>query len=195
MTRDTTQTVGRIAAALGLTPSSIGQVRVTLSPFLHGMCGGADIDTAAAAQLSLPYAIAARLVYGEVGMEVFTQERRESPTVDRVLRRVVLDVDASMNANEHPIITVTATDGSEATEQGHDPLGSPTNPMTHEQVTRKFRQLAGRSLPTAQVETLLTAVSGLRDLPDAGIVNDLLRPSGPGNAERPHDHPLHPEVF
>ena len=53
--------IGRVLGRYRLTAGDVGHVDVRLSPFLDGMCGGRDVRAQPAAQMSLPYAVAARI--------------------------------------------------------------------------------------------------------------------------------------
>jgi 2-methylcitrate dehydratase PrpD len=62
-----------------LIPSDIAAIHIAISAFQYGMCGSTRITTRAEAQMSLPYALAARLHYGKVFLAELTRWRMARP--------------------------------------------------------------------------------------------------------------------
>ena len=54
-----------------------------LNSFLAGMVGGRDVNSLPAAQMSLPYAVAARILYGSAGLSAYSADRRAIPRFKR----------------------------------------------------------------------------------------------------------------
>src|SRR5690606_12371490 len=59
--------LGLLLDGNGLGHGDVARIEVRLSRFLLDMCGGRAVDTLPEAQMSLPYALAARLVLGHAG--------------------------------------------------------------------------------------------------------------------------------
>ena len=167
-----------IQAETGLTDARIRRVEVTASPFLAGMCGGRDVAELPAAQLSLPYALAAQLCFGAVGLAEFGAERRADPGVAAALDRIAVHPDAGLDAAGQPIVTVTDVAGRRHVQRVDDPRGSPTNPLTEAELTDKFRRHAARALPADAADALAALVHNLDRLPDARALLPALTRSG-----------------
>lgn len=58
----------RAARRERIAPDDVVRVEVRANDFLIGMVGGSDVATMPAAQMSLPYAVSARLVFGSAGL-------------------------------------------------------------------------------------------------------------------------------
>jgi len=161
-----------------LTDSGIAHVEVTASPFLAGMCGGRDVAELPAAQLSLPYALAAQLRFGAVGLAEFGGERRADPEVAATMGRISVHPDPAVAAAAQPTVTVTDVAGRRHTRRVDDPWGSPTNPLTEAELTAKFHRHTALALPAEAAESLAALVRDLDRLPDARALLPALARSG-----------------
>ncbi|MEB8337816.1 MmgE/PrpD family protein [Streptomyces endophyticus] len=150
-----------VMADRNLDADDIAAVHVRMSPFLHGMCGGRDTASLAAAQLSLPCALAAVITHGHAGLEAYVDVRGDRVPPYAAIERIELEVDEAMAADEEPVVTVTGTDGRRWSLRVDDPSGSPGNPLTETAVREKFRGLAGRVFPEERVRALEETVLGL----------------------------------
>ncbi|MEU6657930.1 MmgE/PrpD family protein [Streptomyces sp. NPDC046821] len=175
--RSTHSSVDAVATLLNthrLTHADIAAIHVRLNAFVHGMCGGTDVRSLAAAQLSLPYAVAARVALGTAGLDAYDEDNRNTPHVRSVMERIVLDVDPTMDSDTEPVITVTTRDGATHRTQVSDPLGSATNPLDERTVIAKFQELATRVLPAPQARTVADTACSLPALDDARTLLRLL---------------------
>jgi 2-methylcitrate dehydratase PrpD len=142
---------------LDLHAGEIARINVRLSPLVAGMCGGRDVATLSLAQLSLPYGIAARILYGDADLAAYAPERRSDPRAAELMHLIDLEVDPEMGGIDEPALTVTTTSGAVRRARVTDPLGSPTNPLSDERLLAKFHGLApGRERLVDQVMTLDT---------------------------------------
>ncbi|TDE42401.1 MmgE/PrpD family protein [Nonomuraea mesophila] len=153
---------------LDLCPGDIARIHVRLSPLVAGMCGGRDVATLPAAQLSLPYAIAARILYGDADLAAYSPERRHDPRAAALMDLIDLEADEEMGGIDEPFLTVTTTSGAVRRARVSHPLGSPANPLSDERLLAKFHGLApGR-------ERLADHVMTLGSRPDARALLPLL---------------------
>jgi 2-methylcitrate dehydratase PrpD len=156
-----------IRAETGLTSEQIRSVEVTASPFLAAMCGGRDVAELPAAQLSLPYALAALLRFGDVGLAEFSHRRRADPTLGATMDRITVRSDPRLGAASQPTVVVTGATGQRHVRRVEDPLGSPTNPLTEAEIVDKFRGHAERALTSGAADSLARLVLTLEQLPEA----------------------------
>ncbi|MFI5013245.1 MAG: MmgE/PrpD family protein [Hyphomicrobiales bacterium] len=158
----------------GLTVDAITEVRLRMSPFLHGMCGGRDVALMPAAQMSLPYAVAARMVLGSAGLSAYAPEPRNDPRLHAAMAKIALETDDRMAPNDDPYVTVVAADGRRLEERVTVALGAPGNPLSDEALLYKFHELAGLVLSTAQARRLADTVLALDGVADARMLPTLL---------------------
>jgi 2-methylcitrate dehydratase PrpD len=130
------------------------------------------------AQFSLPFAVAAALVDGRVGLETFTPARLADPRVAALAARVTYAIDPAARYPEGfpGWVRIRLADGRLVEAREPDSRGGPARPRPPAAVVEKFRDNAARALPPARVEQLEAAVLALDTLGDAGEVPRLCRP-------------------
>ena len=147
--------LGLLLDQLQVSADQVEDVRVSLCGFLQDMCGGRDVGTLAAAQMSLPYALAARLVHGHCRLEAYDDEQRRDPRIAHWMSRINLEVDLQLSEDGEPVVSVRTVDGRQASLCVDPPLGAPGNPLSDEALEQKFFSLAGRVMPRSQAEELI----------------------------------------
>ncbi len=174
--------VGDILGEAGRDAREIESIDVRLSPMLMDMCGGAEVDPLPAAQMSLPYAVAARCAFGEAGLSAYAEERRRHPDVAALLRRIRLAVDPGQRPLDEPAVAVSFRDGTRRERVVPRATGSRERPMSEAAVAAKFDSLAGLALRPTAVAALGEALRHLDAMPDCAALDALLAgdaPAGP----------------
>ncbi|WP_322064307.1 MmgE/PrpD family protein [Burkholderia ubonensis] len=152
----------------------IERVTVRASAFVARMCGGRDLSTLSSAQMSLPYAVAAALVFGDTGIDAYRADRRTDPTVTALLARITVDVDPALGDLDEPTVTLQRADGTRESRHVPIALGDPRNPLSDAALLAKFRALAGIVLAPAQVDALSDTCLSLERQADARVLNQQL---------------------
>lgn len=166
---------GILLQRLAVAGSDIAQVQITLSPFLYEMCGDEQISSLAAAQMSIRYAVAARLVYGHAGLDAYGGTQRRDPVLLAAIARVNLQVDPTFSADGEPLVTLVSKQGDSLSLRVDIALGAPANPINDEQLRDKFISLACKALPVQQAGHLWRTVLSLEECDDVRVVEALLR--------------------
>jgi 2-methylcitrate dehydratase PrpD len=167
--------IGRVMEREGLGAAEIARIRVRLNAFLAGMVGGRGVGTLAAAQMSLPYALAVRMGLGTAGLSAYSDACRSSPDLAAIMDRVAIEIDQSVTASWKSSVVVETCDGRRIEEPTTAPLGSPANPLSPAAWRAKYDELAGLVLPRAQADELAALVLGLDREKDARALIPLLR--------------------
>ncbi|MBD0706045.1 MULTISPECIES: MmgE/PrpD family protein [unclassified Pseudomonas] len=162
--------LGLLLDQLQVGADQVEDIQVSLCGFLQDMCGGQDVSTLPAAQMSLPYALAARLVHGHCGLEAYDETTRRDPRIDRWLSRIRLEVDPRRSEDGEPVVCVRTVDGRQARLCVDPPLGAPANPMSDAALEQKFFSLAERVMPRVQAEALLGQLARLETLESVGLL-------------------------
>jgi 2-methylcitrate dehydratase PrpD len=168
----------RILARHKLSPDAIAKVSVRANEFLNGMVGGRDCSTLPAAQMSLPYAVAAAIVLGANGLSAYTAERRGDPALLAMVERVEMVIDPTVRASAQSSLTFHLTDGTAIEEPTRIPLGAPENPVDDTALLAKFDELAGLVIGAEHRARLREALMSLDELEDARALLPLLQGSG-----------------
>jgi 2-methylcitrate dehydratase PrpD len=131
------------------------------------------------AQFSIPWTVAAALVYGKVQIKHFTLEALNDPNILKIAEKVafVFDDSLSINVVEPAIVEIKVIDGRILTKRVDFPYGNPNNPMSWESITEKLRDCALyaiRPIPEDTLGKVVQLVRGMEGLKDVGSVMRLL---------------------
>ena len=120
------------------------------------------------AQFSLPFAVAAALIDGRVGLGTFTAARLADEGLLGLAARVRHVVDpASTFPNGFPgWVTVRLSDGRVVEAREPDGRGGPARPLPATAIVEKFHDNAGLVLDPARRDELARGVLALDDAPD-----------------------------
>src|SRR5262245_18300241 len=174
-THSAVDAVRRILARRALQPEDIAAVRVRVNPFLNGMVGGRDCATLPAAQMSLPYAVAAALVLRANGLLAYTEERRRDPKLLAMVERIQMAIDPTVVSSAASSLTLHLHDGSSIEEPTAIALGAPENPVDDRALLAKFEELAGLVVTTQARTELGAAVLDLSAKTEVRTLFPLLR--------------------
>ncbi len=159
----------------GLSPADIAAVEVDISGFQYGMCGGKVIESRAQAQMSLPYALAARLRYGKVFLAELEEAAWSAAEIGQLMDRIAVRIDPAMKDEDEPAITIVTAAGERHRLVVEFPLGGPQNPLSDERLIGKYAELAGMVLPASKVDALSEFVLDLENQTDARTLLALLQ--------------------
>jgi len=135
------------------------------------------------AQYSLPFPVAAALVYGDIGPAEVSPPRLTDPRVTELQQRTTLyddaDFSARFPAERWARVRIVLTDGRAFVSEPARARGNPENPLADDDLRRKYFAYAEPVLGGARaarieqaVDALLTDTAALRALQD-----DLLEPA------------------
>lgn len=101
------------------------------------------------AKFSVPFPVAACLVYGNIDLSSFLTENLANPQVLEMVDRIEYMFDQGISQAigvEPAIVTIRTTDGREYTERVDHALGAPENPMSEEALVAKFKDCTSYSI-------------------------------------------------
>ncbi|RON09966.1 2-methylcitrate dehydratase [Pseudomonas brassicacearum] len=156
--------LGLLLEQLQIEADQLEDVQVSLCGFLNEMCGARDVSSLAAAQMSLPYALAARLVYGHCRLEAYDDQQRSASEIAHWMSRIHLVVDPQLSEDGEPVVSIRSRDGREASLCVEAPLGAPGNPLSDAALEEKFLSLATRVMSEEQATGLLERLWQLEKL-------------------------------
>lgn len=156
----------------------IARVRLALSQTPFDMHGGFSTYKAKfEAMLSAHYVAAVYLRDRVLTLEQFDPVCYDSPTLRRfAAEQVTVMADPALKGGEC-IAEVETTDGQTYVARCDDPLGTPQNPVSRQQIEDKFCTYARAILPADRIRATIGAVARLEELDNAAILLDLLRRS------------------
>jgi 2-methylcitrate dehydratase PrpD len=128
------------------------------------------------AQFSLPYAIAAALVSGSSGLDQFTEAAIRRAEIAPLAERICIEIDEALPETGEPTLVFELTDGRVLRETVPVPTGHPSNPLSEEDLTNKFKGNAGLALPAENVEALQAQLLYLENVSSLQTIIRLLTP-------------------
>ncbi len=132
------------------------------------------------AKFSMEFCMAILLLERRAGLEEFTDEVVNRPDVQALLQRVDFGVHPEAEAagfdKMTTIIEIELVDGTKYRGQADFGKGSPTNPMSDDELSDKFRQSASwGGLDRAAIDRVLELLWRIEALPDIRELTALLR--------------------
>lgn len=132
------------------------------------------------ATFSIPYGIAVTFFDGAANTCQFTEERIRDPKILELCSRIFVHSSAKYTA-EYPgnwgcEMKVYTRDGREFTKIIWNGKGGPDNPLTKEDMSLKFKSLAGQVLTDKRMDEIISAVYSLEDMEDVSQLTGLLVP-------------------
>ena len=161
-------------------PEEIAQVNIsTLQTAITIMAGDLEKWTPKnreTADHSMPYTAAVALMFGTVESRHFDDEFLKDPDLLELVSKVTVSVSNEANARAPEAMLcdfeVVTKSGEEHSVQVAYHKGHYKNPLTDNEVDRKFRSLAQEHLPVERVDALLDRLWHLEDVQNVG---DLIR--------------------
>lgn len=166
--------LGDILQQQGLQAGDIERIVVGLNPFLLDMTGTRDLQSLAAAQMSLPYALTAQALYGTAGLSAYDDQKRLATTVADFMARVVLEIDPQQGRDEEPWVRVETRQGESWQHHVVVASGAPANPLSQPLLIGKYRSLATRVLADDQAAALEMLCLDLENVADCQEITQLL---------------------
>ena len=126
------------------------------------------------AQMSVPYTAALAVLYGDVTAQMFLPETMERPEVDALVQRVDAYVDDECErmypAKRSAVIRIQLEGGRKLEKRLVDPKGDLDNPMSDDDLARKFRGNCEPVIGTARCSSLLDQVRRFEALDDVRLI-------------------------
>ncbi|HVQ42152.1 MAG TPA: MmgE/PrpD family protein, partial [Vicinamibacterales bacterium] len=115
--------------------------------------------TALEAKFSLPFCVAAAVVFGSVGIDTFDDARIRDERVTALMSRVTMRVDEEIGKGKPSLtearVRVTLTDGRVLVREAHGARGYPEKPPSPAELEAKFLTCAMRAVPESEARATL----------------------------------------
>jgi len=169
-----------ICREAALSADDIAHIRVGVSTMTHVHCAWPYLaQGVTAAQMNLFYGLAAIAVDGEAFVAQYREDRLSDPRLLALIGRIQAcpdpDIDAMGPAFRHAArVEVRTRAGAVLHREILHRRGSPENPLSHRDVTDKFRAIAEAVIPAARARAIVDMVEDLDGLRDAAPLLALL---------------------
>lgn len=168
-----------LAAQEGVAVSAIERIVAGIADVVRTQTGFAyRADSVLNAQMSLQYNVAVALHDRQAYLEQFTPQRIVDPAVFETARRVEIEVDPEIDLAYPEVyggrLTLILKNGRQLSKRIDYSRGMPENPMSEEEIERKFSSLATAAVGRPGAEEILRATRDLFEAPSAKPLADLL---------------------
>ncbi|GAB5439349.1 MmgE/PrpD family protein [Falsiruegeria mediterranea] len=139
---------------------------VQVNSFHEAACLFREVpDNTSKAQYSLPFAVAAQIVHGRIGVEQISGTGLSDATVIDVMSRISV-AETDEHSTRFPVgrwadVQITTTDGRTLVSGDTHARGGPEAPMSREEVIAKFMEFATPSLGGTRAAAIRDAALGL----------------------------------
>lgn len=158
-------------------PAKIAAVRLRVAPLVMDLCNQRGITKGLQGKFSVYHGAAIGLVLGKAGIQEYTDETVDDPTVRRV-RELVSAVGDPSITEDQARIEVQLASGETLARFVEQSLGNVHRPMSDKQLEYKFRDQAVAALPAAQVEKTIELCWRIDQLGDVAELIQAAVPSG-----------------
>lgn len=139
----------------------VGSVQIVLDNLVFN-----NPENVTECRFSMPFCIALAMVDGKVTLENFSEKRLRDPRVANLIKKVFLYLDPEMaslgyKGTENASVTIITKDKKRFHKRVDIARGRALNPITEEELVRKFRICAFKALPEKQVDKILSILMNL----------------------------------
>ena len=149
------------------------EVEVKAHPRQIKVCRYLRPRTGLQAKFSLHYSMAAPIIYGNAGLEEYTDNKVLDPKIQEFLPKVKvipIDVKDDQEVYRHcgagQMVTVRLRDGSQYSYDARCPRGHALNPVTWDEVAAKFRSCTEAILSKEDIEHCIELVEQFESIKD-----------------------------
>jgi 2-methylcitrate dehydratase PrpD len=158
--------------------ADIKEIRVGISEtsLSHGGAIYEPHDVASA-QFSLPFSLALRLLRNDNDLRLYMDEKLwRDPEILALAKKVksYADPNAKGDQNYNTTMEIELADGKSVKGFQPYPPGSPLNPVSREELRKKFKKLASAVLPENRIDRLIAAVERIEQMDDAATLIPLV---------------------
>jgi len=136
-------------------------------------------NTKETADHSLPYCIAAGIIWGKVTPEEFRQEKIDDPRIQKHIHKLKVKANPEFEPlfpeKQPNHVTIRTTDGRSFEHRVDYPKGDPRDPMTMEEIETKFHALASPVVSEKRRGEIKEAIQRLEEIENVGELMQLLK--------------------
>lgn len=164
----------------GLTSDQVSEVDIGMSPMTYTHCAWEyKAQGVTAAQMNLFYGIAVIGFDGMAFVSQYAEDRLADPKImdfiQRIHARIDPDIEAMGPAFRHAArVMIKTYDGRQFKHEILNRRGSPENPLSHEEVVYKFRNVVASCLSTPEIDRVIALTEQLDTSNDTSELFGLL---------------------
>ncbi len=163
-----------------LTPDDLSKVEIGMSPMTYTHCAWEyKAQGVTAAQMNLFYGIAVIGFDGKAFVAQYAENRLADPKIMDFITRIEASIDREIEAmgaayRHAARVKITTRDGRSFQHEILNRRGSPENPLSHEDVVYKFRNVVESCLSVKNIDRTIALIAQLDRLDDTTELFNLL---------------------
>lgn len=171
--------VAQLVSEHGISVDQIDRVAVTTTSAAVRMVGTiCEPKDVMEAQFSLPFGVGLNLIKGSNSVGDYVEDSLRDASILALTRKVQVLASTAFDAHYPAVnsasVEIRRADGVSFERTVDFARGTPQNPLTTEEVERKFRSLTAGILPANQADRIVAIVDRLEDLGDVSALTGLL---------------------
>lgn len=172
--------VFQLAKEHNITPDDVEEIHLRAFSFVLKLAGADeyDVNTRESADHSMPYGLAVGMIEGDLGPAQYDRKQWNDPKVKALMQRVKVTFDPELEklypASRPADVEIRTKSGRTYRAKTDHPKGDWRNPMTDEDLQKKFRRLANPVVGEAQVNEIIQTVMNLENAKDISRLMQLL---------------------
>ncbi len=160
----------RIIKKHDLKPDDIQKININIYSAALDLLKNITPTTPYAAKFSLPYCVASAVKYRNVGLANFTSQSIDDPEIQHLMTLIRINKDPELNV-EYPkkwpaVVELQTQLGNKIITKVEDPKLDPENPMTPEEIIKKFMELSGSQISRTHKNWLIQQILTLENITD-----------------------------
>jgi 2-methylcitrate dehydratase PrpD len=164
-----------------LAAEKISAIEIETYSIAYSLTGHRAVEISeAASKFSMPISIALMLICGRLDRSVFTKENITNPLVQSIADKITISVDLERDAlypKQRGAKVAIKTGGKTYTREVNFPKGEPENPLSDEELTKKFCDNAELLFSKQKVQGICQKVFNLENINIASLVATLTKSS------------------
>jgi 2-methylcitrate dehydratase PrpD len=161
----------------GFNFGDVAKIEASIPPLRYQRHYHPEVKTGLRGKFAINYVVALCMLDGKLEVESFTDAKANTPQVQEALGKVRVIVDESIpEPGPYCPVSVELKNGPRFTYTARIAKGHPENPLTEEEVLRKFRGNVKATLSDEQATQLATTVQQLESLNNVMSLVELLVP-------------------
>jgi 2-methylcitrate dehydratase PrpD len=158
-----------LMAENALAAKDIERVVIRCSTMAHQHCAWPyESAGVTAAQMNMFFAAAMMIIDRDAMLDQFREDRLADSAALAMIERISIEADPQYDAGgdatrHHAHVELIAKDRRRLAREVLERPGSPGNPLSPEQLSRKFTTLAAAVLPSERIPQIIAAVAALED--------------------------------
>lgn len=165
-----------LKAEYDVIPRIIEKIELEVAPLCLSVTDKPKVSSGMEGKFSIQFCSALALARGRVSSMDFRDSAVGDPDILNVMQKVVVRSNASLLETETNIVVHT-TNGHWHERHIAVPKGDPKNPLTFDEILKKFREINGETFSDERIEHIAGTIRDLEKLDNAARLIDLCLPA------------------